>query len=106
MEGFRLEEYGLIYPGLDNNKGVLNDAGKGRNPLLKKEIIKKFPNLSQKEIKNCLFVQTKNLMFTNSIPAVSMIINTLVTELVLLNMSKLLTNIDLTNRLSKEDFLP
>ena len=54
---------------------------------------------------NCLIVQTKNLMFTNSISAVSMIINALATELALLKKKKLLTNIDLINRLSKENFL-
>lgn len=54
---------------------------------------------------NCLVVQTKNLMFTNSISAVSMIINALATELALLKKKKLLTNIDLINRLSKENFL-
>jgi DNA-binding MurR/RpiR family transcriptional regulator len=54
---------------------------------------------------SCLIVQTKNLMFTNSISAVSMVINALATELALLSKRKLLTNIDLINRLLKEDFL-
>ncbi|MGB8953295.1 MAG: MurR/RpiR family transcriptional regulator [Candidatus Aminicenantales bacterium] len=53
---------------------------------------------------HCLFVQTKNLMFTNSISAVSMIINAMATELALLNKRKLLDKIDLINRMSKEEY--
>jgi len=51
-----------------------------------------------------LLASTKNLMFTNSISAISMIINALATELALLNKRKLVPNIDLMYDLLKDEY--
>ncbi len=52
-----------------------------------------------------ILVQTKNLMFTNSISAVSMIVNAITTELALLNKKKIVTNIDLMCKLLKDEYM-
>jgi len=46
-----------------------------------------------------LLAQTKNLMFTNSLSAVLMIINAVATELALINKKRVVANIDLINKL-------
>jgi len=52
-----------------------------------------------------IIAQTKNLMFTNSISAVSMIVNALATELALINKRKLVPKIDLMYELLKDDYI-
>ncbi len=52
-----------------------------------------------------ILVQTKNLMFTNSISAVSMIVNAITTELALLNKKKIVPNIDLMYKLLKDEYM-
>jgi len=52
-----------------------------------------------------LLAQTKNLMFTNSLGAVLMIINAIATELALINKKKVVANIDLINKLLEGEFL-
>ncbi len=52
-----------------------------------------------------LTAQTKNLMFTNSISAVCMIINAAATEIAILTKKKVVTHLDLINQLRKNDFL-
>jgi hypothetical protein len=44
-------------------------------------------------------------MFTNSISAVSMIINAIATEIALLNKKKVVAHLDLINQLRTDDFL-
>lgn len=51
-----------------------------------------------------LIVQTKNLMFTNSISALSMLINSIATEIALMNKKRLVKNIDFIYELLKEDY--
>jgi len=51
-----------------------------------------------------LIVQTKNLMFTNSISALSMLINSIATEIALLNKKRLVRNIDFIYEILKEDY--
>ncbi|MFW6140318.1 MAG: MurR/RpiR family transcriptional regulator [Acidobacteriota bacterium] len=51
-----------------------------------------------------LIVQTKNLMFTNSISALSMLINSIATEIALVNKKRLVNNIDVIYELLKEDY--
>jgi len=52
-----------------------------------------------------LFVETKNLMFTNAISAVTMLLNALATEIALLNKRKVIINIDILNELPDQDYL-
>jgi len=52
-----------------------------------------------------LLAQTKNLMFTNSLGAVLMIINAVSTELALINKKKVVANIDLINKILAGEFL-
>jgi DNA-binding MurR/RpiR family transcriptional regulator len=52
-----------------------------------------------------LIVETKNLMFTNSISAVTMLLNAMATELALLNKRKVVSNIDILNELPNQDYL-
>lgn len=52
-----------------------------------------------------ILVQTKNLMFTNSISSVSMIVNALATELAFINKKKLVPNIDLMYELLKDEYM-
>ena len=52
-----------------------------------------------------LFVETRNLMFTNSISAASMLLNAVATELALLNKRKVVSNIDVLNKLPTQDYL-
>lgn len=52
-----------------------------------------------------ILASTKNLMFTNSISAISMIVNALATELALLNKRKLVPNIDLMYELLKDEYM-
>jgi DNA-binding MurR/RpiR family transcriptional regulator len=52
-----------------------------------------------------LFAQTKNLMYTNSLSAVFMILNAIATEVALLNKTKAVANIDILAPLLKGDFL-
>ncbi|MFP4082877.1 MAG: MurR/RpiR family transcriptional regulator [Candidatus Aminicenantes bacterium] len=52
-----------------------------------------------------LLVHTKNLMFTNSISAVTMIINALATELALLNKKRIVSQNELIYELLKDDYL-
>lgn len=52
-----------------------------------------------------LRAQTKNLMFTNSISSVLMIINALSTEIALINKAKIVPNIDLMYGLLKNEYL-
>ncbi len=52
-----------------------------------------------------LFVETKNLMFTNSISAVTMLLNAVATELALLNKQRVVINIDILNDLPNQDYL-
>lgn len=52
-----------------------------------------------------ILVSTENLMFTNSISAISMIINALATELALLNKRKLVPNIDLMYDLLRDEYI-
>lgn len=51
-----------------------------------------------------LVVQTKNLMFTNSISALSTLINSIATEIALTNKKRLVENIDFIYELLKEDY--
>ncbi|MBN1225074.1 MAG: MurR/RpiR family transcriptional regulator [Candidatus Aminicenantes bacterium] len=52
-----------------------------------------------------ILASTENLMFTNSISAISMIINALATELALLNKRKLVPNIDQMSDLLKDEYM-
>ncbi len=52
-----------------------------------------------------LFVETRNLMFTNSVSAVSVLLNALATELALLNKRRVVTHIDILNKLTDKDYL-
>jgi DNA-binding MurR/RpiR family transcriptional regulator len=52
-----------------------------------------------------LLVRTKNLMFTNSLSAVTMLVNAIATEIALLNKNRVVTDIDLINKFLEGDFL-
>jgi DNA-binding MurR/RpiR family transcriptional regulator len=52
-----------------------------------------------------LLVKTRNLMFTNSVSAVAMLINAVATEIALLNKKRVVADIDLINQFLEGDFL-
>jgi DNA-binding MurR/RpiR family transcriptional regulator len=52
-----------------------------------------------------LLVKTGNLMFTNSVSAVAMLINAIATEIALLNKKRVVAEIDLMNGLLSQEFL-
>jgi DNA-binding MurR/RpiR family transcriptional regulator len=52
-----------------------------------------------------LLVKTRNLMFTNSVSAVAMLINAIATEIALLNKKRVVADIDLMNALLSQEFL-
>jgi DNA-binding MurR/RpiR family transcriptional regulator len=52
-----------------------------------------------------LTANTENIMFTNSIGAVAMIINAIATDIALLNKKKVVIHLDLINQIEKDDFL-
>lgn len=51
-----------------------------------------------------LFAETKNLMFTNSVSAVTMLLNAVATELALLNKRRVVGNIDILNKMSVQEY--
>jgi DNA-binding MurR/RpiR family transcriptional regulator len=52
-----------------------------------------------------LLAQTKNIMFTNSLASVAMLINAITTEIALLNKKRVVADLDIINRLLAGDFL-
>jgi len=52
-----------------------------------------------------LFVETRNLMFTNSVSAASMLLNAIATELALLNKKRVVTQLDILHKLEDKDYL-
>lgn len=52
-----------------------------------------------------LFVETKNLMFTNSVSAAAMLLNAIATELALLNKKRVVSQLDTLHKLEDQDYL-